>query len=265
MICAKCGTLNADNDKFCAKCGARMSAPAYPSAPPAMAPQTAQIGSVICSKCGTQNSGKDKFCAKCGARLVAAQTAPIPVPVAPPVATGIQVVCPKCGVNNSPVDKFCAKCGSSLDPSAPKATSAAVSGESVVLEASGVNGKIGLFQDKIQIQHNVKYLELNKIAGVIIKPAGALTNGYIHFELIGAEESKIENLETDQYEYTILFNKQQQKTFEEIKQAIDETKSPIAPPSGSGIADLEKLAELKAKGIITEEEFTAKKKQILGL
>jgi predicted Zn-dependent peptidase len=29
--------------------------------------------------------------------------------------------------------------------------------------------------------------------------------------------------------------------------------------------ELEKLAELKDKGIITEEEFEAKKKQILGL
>ncbi len=30
-------------------------------------------------------------------------------------------------------------------------------------------------------------------------------------------------------------------------------------------AEIEKLAELKEKGILTEEEFTAKKKQILGL
>jgi 3-methyladenine DNA glycosylase AlkD len=29
--------------------------------------------------------------------------------------------------------------------------------------------------------------------------------------------------------------------------------------------DLEKLADLRAKGIITEEEFTTKKKQILGI
>ena len=35
--------------------------------------------------------------------------------------------------------------------------------------------------------------------------------------------------------------------------------------SGDEIAQLEKLASLKAKGIITEEEFAAKKKQILGL
>ena len=33
----------------------------------------------------------------------------------------------------------------------------------------------------------------------------------------------------------------------------------------NNLEDLEKLAELKEKGIITEEEFQAKKKQILGL
>jgi len=31
------------------------------------------------------------------------------------------------------------------------------------------------------------------------------------------------------------------------------------------VAELERLAELKEKGIITEEEFAAKKKQLLGL
>jgi hypothetical protein len=31
------------------------------------------------------------------------------------------------------------------------------------------------------------------------------------------------------------------------------------------VAELEKLGELKDKGILTEEEFAAKKKQILGL
>lgn len=33
----------------------------------------------------------------------------------------------------------------------------------------------------------------------------------------------------------------------------------------NSMAELEKLAELKDKGILTQEEFDAKKKQILGL
>jgi hypothetical protein len=44
----------------------------------------------------------------------------------------------------------------------------------------------------------------------------------------------------------------------------------VAPPPGAQAepryaAELEKLAELKAQGILTEEEFQAKKRQILGL
>ena len=35
--------------------------------------------------------------------------------------------------------------------------------------------------------------------------------------------------------------------------------------STSNVGDLEKLADLKEKGIITQEEFDKKKKQILGI
>jgi membrane protease subunit (stomatin/prohibitin family) len=38
-----------------------------------------------------------------------------------------------------------------------------------------------------------------------------------------------------------------------------------APGEADYMAELEKLAELKGKGVITEEDFEAKKKQILGI
>jgi hypothetical protein len=41
--------------------------------------------------------------------------------------------------------------------------------------------------------------------------------------------------------------------------------TPAAPVEPDYTAELEKLAQLKAQGIITEEEFEAKKKQILGI
>jgi len=47
------------------------------------------------------------------------------------------------------------------------------------------------------------------------------------------------------------------------KVVIEQT--PSEQPTQSFAADLEKLAELKEKGIITQEEFDAKKKQLLGL
>ena len=40
---------------------------------------------------------------------------------------------------------------------------------------------------------------------------------------------------------------------------------PAAPAEPDYAAELQKLAELKAAGILTEEEFEAKKRQILGI
>lgn len=60
---------------------------------------------------------------------------------------------------------------------------------------------------------------------------------------------------------------------ESVRALISETKEPavaappVAPtaPGIDPIAQLEKLAELKDRGILTEEEFAAKKKQLLGI
>jgi hypothetical protein len=41
--------------------------------------------------------------------------------------------------------------------------------------------------------------------------------------------------------------------------------APAAPAEPDYTAELEQLAQLKAQGILTEEEFQAKKKQILGI
>jgi hypothetical protein len=40
---------------------------------------------------------------------------------------------------------------------------------------------------------------------------------------------------------------------------------PAAPAGPDYAAELEQLAQLKAQGILTDEEFEAKKKQILGI
>jgi hypothetical protein len=41
--------------------------------------------------------------------------------------------------------------------------------------------------------------------------------------------------------------------------------APAAPAEPDYTAELESLAQLKAEGILTDEEFQAKKKQILGI
>ena len=49
------------------------------------------------------------------------------------------------------------------------------------------------------------------------------------------------------------------------QQAAAAQAAPAAPAAPDYAAELEQLAQLKAQGILTDEEFEAKKKQILGI
>jgi predicted Zn-dependent peptidase len=69
-------------------------------------------------------------------------------------------------------------------------------------------------------------------------------------------------------------HRQDQKYAAQDQEAYDQQvaaqQAYAAPPEGAAAApdyaaELEQLAQLKAQGIITEEEFEAKKKQILGI
>jgi hypothetical protein len=57
---------------------------------------------------------------------------------------------------------------------------------------------------------------------------------------------------------------QDQAAYDE-QMAAQQAAAPAAPAVPDYTAELEQLAQLKAQGILTEEEFEAKKKQILGI
>lgn len=60
---------------------------------------------------------------------------------------------------------------------------------------------------------------------------------------------------------------EKQLAAEEAQFASQAAAAPAAAAGGQAdyMAELEKLAQLKSQGIITDEEFQAKKKQLLGL
>ena len=61
-------------------------------------------------------------------------------------------------------------------------------------------------------------------------------------------------------------HRQQQKYAAQDQAAAPQAApAPAAPAAPDYAAELEQLAQLKAQGILTEEEFEAKKKQILGI
>jgi Short C-terminal domain len=62
--------------------------------------------------------------------------------------------------------------------------------------------------------------------------------------------------------------RQQNKYAAEDQQYVQQVTEPLqseAPAEPDYAAELEQLAQLKAQGILTEDEFQAKKKQILGI
>jgi hypothetical protein len=53
--------------------------------------------------------------------------------------------------------------------------------------------------------------------------------------------------------------------YAEAQQQYAAQQAAAAPAGGDDMAELQKLADLHAQGILTDEEFAAKKKQILGI
>jgi hypothetical protein len=58
---------------------------------------------------------------------------------------------------------------------------------------------------------------------------------------------------------------QDQAAYDQQMAAQQQMAAPAAPAEPDYAAELEKLAQLKNQGILSEEEFEAKKKQILGI
>lgn len=151
------------------------------------------------------------------------------------------------------------------------------------MEAIGVNGQLELSGNKIIIKRKGllakmtqglkgdKEILIKQISSIQFKKAGALTNGYIQFSFSGGKEDQGGLFDATKDENTIMFSKKQQPAFEKIKLTIEEKIESLhnqASPSATmvDVADeIKKLAELKDSGILTEEEFEAKKRQLLGI
>jgi len=145
-------------------------------------------------------------------------------------------------------------------------------------EFNGYNGTIILTDTGVIIKRGVKGFLLgggmlrgdktipySSIVAIQLKKAG-LVAGYLQLTLKGGSEAKSGLFQSTTDENTINFHSGKNKIFEEAKRLI-EKRINLGETSAksSNLDELEKLAELKEKGIISEEEFNAKKKSILGL
>lgn len=151
-----------------------------------------------------------------------------------------------------------------------------------IITARGQNGQLEVYEDKITIRRKGflglvlhgfkgdKDIRIDSISSIQFKPAG-FTNGYIQFAFMGGVEAKRGVWQATQDENTVMFTGGQQFRFERAKSVIEEkmnsARKELAPhvKGHFSVADeIAKLAELRSQGILTEQEFEMKKKEILG-
>ena len=151
------------------------------------------------------------------------------------------------------------------------------------LFAEGTNGSLKVNDTTVELIRkglNAKLLGLrgnkeiliSSITSIQFKEPGMLTNGFIQFAFSGSSESKGGVLDATKDEHSIVFTKKNLKQFAYLRDVINQRRNEINnlssnynPQSNNDFADLEKLAELRDKGILTNDEFELKKRQILGI
>lgn len=147
------------------------------------------------------------------------------------------------------------------------------------LKADGVNGQIEIKDKKIIISRRginaflvygfagEKEILIDNITAVQYKKAGWFSNGYIQFTFKGCLEAKRGIREAVRDENSIVFKSSQEKEFQYIKDEINKRIQSSNHPvkTISNLDELEKLAHLRDKGIVTEEEFNLKKKELLNI
>ncbi|WP_083755959.1 DUF4429 domain-containing protein [Methanosarcina acetivorans] len=155
----------------------------------------------------------------------------------------------------------------------------------ILMELKGVNGQLELYGDKIIIKRKGirskltqgffkgdKTIYIKQIAGIELKEGG-LINGYIQFTLSGGVESRRGLLGKDgavNDENTVMFAKKDNELAKRMKLEIENRMTSFSQPitvavQTDGADTIRKYKQLCDDGIITQEEFELKKKEILGI
>ena len=113
-----------------------------------------------------------------------------------------------------------------------------------------------------------KTIPLKNITAIQLKKPDTM-HGYIQFSLLGAQEVKGDVMELMKDENTIVFAGKHLDDMMELKQLIESHNASANPAfQASGSSAAAQIKEFKAlldDGILTQEEFDQKKKQLLGI
>lgn len=148
----------------------------------------------------------------------------------------------------------------------------------------GANGQLYVYENKIEITRKgvlafahqglkgVKTIPISEIKSIQVKKSG-MVQGYIQFGISGSIENQGGYQAANNDENTVtFFNASCNQIALNIKSYIEDiivnkpnSQNTIIQQSYSGADELKKYKDLLDDGVISQEEFDAKKKQILGL
>lgn len=113
-----------------------------------------------------------------------------------------------------------------------------------------------------------KSIAISSINAVQLRGVGGGLRGYLQLTVTGGVEKRGGAFNAAKDENSVLFDKADQPAFERlaeaIKAAIHDVRRPTVVNAVSEADELAKLAELRDKGVLSDEEFAAKKAKILG-
>lgn len=194
--------------------------------------------------------------------------------------------CPKCGTNNSDGVNYCMKCGycfksqpQYVNTQAPIVTQSTTP----IYTIKGLNGQLYVYENKIEITRKgvwafanqglkgTKTIPISAIKSIQVKKAG-MVQGYIQFGISGSVENQGGYQAANRDENTVTFgNAKDNMIAMQIKAYIEnviynnlKTQSNVVQAT-SEADEIIKFKKLLDDGVITQEEFNAKKKQLLGL
>jgi Short C-terminal domain/Domain of unknown function (DUF4429) len=150
------------------------------------------------------------------------------------------------------------------------------------MEYVGQNGQIELLDDRLVIRRKgigsfithgfagEKSILYSSITAVQFKPAGVLVVGYIQFSIRGGLEGVGGVQDATYDENTVVYGASRQREFDELRQLVEariaQSRQQVAAPATASTADeIAKLAALRDRGVLTDEEFQQQKRKLLGL
>lgn len=127
---------------------------------------------------------------------------------------------------------------------------------------------------RVTVGKGSKRVPIHSISAIQIKPAGTTVSGYIHFTMGGAVERRAEfgrqTFDAAGDENSILFTKAEQPFFERVRDAVEvaiaaqRRPATAAAPAPDLVGQIKGLADLRDAGVLSEEEFQAKKVDLLA-